>query len=116
MWLFADPLIRHEFRAKPEDLQMIAVDGDSMEPLLSSGDRILIDVSRQVPVPPGIFVIWDEARRQADRARTPLQTAQGGAQITQPRVRQLRTSRRGGPRRRPGRLGLQTAVRHAGDE
>ena len=30
-----------------------------MEPLLSSGDRILIDVSRKVPVPPGIFVIWD---------------------------------------------------------
>ena len=49
----------HEFRAKPDDLRMITVDGDSMEPLLSSGDRILIDVSRQVPVPPGIFVIWD---------------------------------------------------------
>ncbi len=30
-----------------------------MEPLLSSGDRILIDVDQQVPVPPGIFVIWD---------------------------------------------------------
>ena len=59
MWLFADPLIRHEFRAKPEDLRMITVDGDSMEPLLSSGDRILIDVSRRVPVPPGVFVIWD---------------------------------------------------------
>ncbi|MCZ0934969.1 MAG: peptidase S24 [Gemmatimonadetes bacterium] len=59
MWLFADPLIRHEFRARPEDLQMITVDGDSMEPLLSGGDRVLIDVSRQVPVPPGIFVIWD---------------------------------------------------------
>ena len=59
MWLFADPLIRHEFRAKPEDLQMITVDGDSMEPLLSGGDRILIDLSRRVPVPPGIFVIWD---------------------------------------------------------
>ena len=58
-WLFADPLIRHEFRAKPEDLRIITVDGDSMEPVLSSGDRILIDVSRTVPVPPGIFVIWD---------------------------------------------------------
>ena len=58
-WLFADPLIRHEFRAKPDDLRMITVDGDSMEPLLSSGDRIMIDVSRQVPSPPGIFVIWD---------------------------------------------------------
>ena len=30
-----------------------------MEPLLSSGDRIMIDVSRQAPSPPGIFVIWD---------------------------------------------------------
>ena len=58
-WLFADPLIRHEFGAKPDDLRMIKVDGVSMEPLLSSGDRILIDVSRTVPVPPGIFVIWD---------------------------------------------------------
>ena len=30
-----------------------------MEPLLSSSDHILIDVSRTVPAPPGIFVIWD---------------------------------------------------------
>ena len=58
-WLFADPLIRHEFGARPDDLRMIKVDGVSMEPLLSSGDRILIDLSRTVPVPPGIFVIWD---------------------------------------------------------
>ena len=58
-WLFADPLIRHEFRAKPDDCRMITVDGDSMEPLLSSGDRIMIDVSRNLPSPPGIFVIWD---------------------------------------------------------
>ena len=35
------------------------IDGDSMEPLLSSGDRILVDTSQRVPVPPGIFVIWD---------------------------------------------------------
>ena len=57
--LFADSFIRHEFAARPEDLRMITVDGNSMEPLLSTGDRILIDVSRQVPVPPGIFIIWD---------------------------------------------------------
>ena len=34
-------------------------DGDSIEPLLSSGDRIMIDVNRNLPSPPGIFVIWD---------------------------------------------------------
>ena len=59
MWFFPDLVIRHEFRARPADLRMITIDGDSMEPLLSTGDRILIDVSQRIPVPPGIFVIWD---------------------------------------------------------
>jgi phage repressor protein C with HTH and peptisase S24 domain len=58
-WLFPDAVIRHEFRARAEDLHIITIDGDSMEPLLSSGDRIMIDTSRRVPAPPGIFVIWD---------------------------------------------------------
>lgn len=58
-WLFPDPVIRHEFRANPNDLHIITIEGDSMEPLLSTGDRILIDTSQRVPVPPGIFVIWD---------------------------------------------------------
>lgn len=59
VWLFPDPVIRHEFRARPEDLSILTIAGDSMEPLLSSGDRILIDKSQTVPVPPGIFVVWD---------------------------------------------------------
>ena len=59
VWYFAESIVRHEFRARAEDLHMITIDGDSMEPLLSSGDRILIDTSQRVPAPPGIFVIWD---------------------------------------------------------
>ncbi|MGE3743830.1 MAG: helix-turn-helix transcriptional regulator [Geminicoccaceae bacterium] len=58
-WLFPDLVIRHEFRARAADLHIVTIDGDSMEPLLSSGDRILVDTSQRVPVPPGIFVIWD---------------------------------------------------------
>lgn len=58
-WLFPDAVVRHELRAQPDQLRMITIDGDSMEPLLSSGDRILVDTSQRVPVPPGIFVIWD---------------------------------------------------------
>ena len=58
-WLFPDEVIRHEFRARPEDLHIVTIDGDSMEPMLSSGDRIMVDTSRRVPAPPGIFVIWD---------------------------------------------------------
>ena len=95
-WLLADPLIRHEFRARPEDLRMITVAGDSMEPLFLSGDRVLIDVSRKAPVPPGIFVIWDGmgwdgTAHQAARACAPLRSAPGGDQVGQPGVRQLRT-------------------------
>ncbi|MDE0260088.1 MAG: hypothetical protein OXR82_17090 [Gammaproteobacteria bacterium] len=58
-WLFADSFIRHRLRADPGDLWVAEVDGDAMEALLSTGDHILIDASRTVPAPPGIFVIWD---------------------------------------------------------
>jgi len=58
-WLFPEPMIRHEFRANAQDLRIITIDGDSMEPLLATGDRILVDTRQRVPVPPGIFVIWD---------------------------------------------------------
>jgi phage repressor protein C with HTH and peptisase S24 domain len=43
IWLFPDAVIRHEFRARAEDLHIVTIDGDSMEPLLSSGDRIVVD-------------------------------------------------------------------------
>ena len=110
-WLFADSLIRHhQLRADPGDLCIIAVDGDSMEPLLSSGDHILIDVSRTVPAPPGIFVIWDGIALVAKRIEHVPHSAPRGPQTGQPRVRQPRAARRGGPRRRPRRLGLQKAV------
>lgn len=59
VWYFPDDVICHEFRARTADLRMITIDGDSMEPLLASGDRILIDTSQRMPVPPGIFVAWD---------------------------------------------------------
>ncbi len=58
-WLFPDAMLRHELRVRPGDLRVITIHGDSMEPLLASGDRILVDLSQRVAAPPGIFVIWD---------------------------------------------------------
>ncbi|MCL4854822.1 MAG: hypothetical protein KJZ78_25960 [Bryobacteraceae bacterium] len=60
-------MIHHEFRARPEDLHIVTIAGDSMEPLLSSGDRIMIDTSRRVPAPLGIFVIRDGMGTVAER-------------------------------------------------
>ena len=56
-------------RADPGDLWMVEVDGNSMEPLFSSGDHIMIDVSRTVPAPPGIFMIWDGIALVATRIK-----------------------------------------------
>jgi phage repressor protein C with HTH and peptisase S24 domain len=67
-WFFPESVVRHELRARPDDLRMITIDGDSMEPLLASGDRILVDTSQRTPVPPGIFVIWDGLGLVAKRA------------------------------------------------
>ena len=74
VWYFPDPVIRHEFRARPADLRVITVQGDSMDPVLSSGDRIMIDTSQRVPVPPGIFVIWDGMGLVAKRIEHKLDT------------------------------------------
>jgi phage repressor protein C with HTH and peptisase S24 domain len=59
VWMFPDAVIRHELRARSANLRIITIDGDSMEPLLASGDLVLVDTSQRVPAPPGIFVIWD---------------------------------------------------------
>ena len=58
-WYFPAEWLRHEIRASASDLRMITIDGDSMEPLLRSGDKILIDTARRAPSPPGVFVLFD---------------------------------------------------------
>ena len=43
----------------PADLVVIEVVGDSMEPALRPGDRVLVNTGDRLPSPPGIFVLWD---------------------------------------------------------
>ncbi len=52
-------LIVDELRAKPGDLVMIDVRGNSMEPLFFHGDQILVDKRDRNPVQPGPFALWD---------------------------------------------------------
>jgi hypothetical protein len=59
VWSLPEAMIHHQFRARTGDLRIITDDGDSREPELSSGDQIMVDTSQRVPVPPGIFLIWD---------------------------------------------------------
>lgn len=58
-WSVPTSLIRNELRRNPNTLSMVEVTGDSMEPKLLPGDRILVDHSDVNPSPPGVFALWD---------------------------------------------------------
>jgi phage repressor protein C with HTH and peptisase S24 domain len=56
---FRQSWIRHKLKASPAQLRIMHVEGDSMAPTLLGGDAVLVDMTRQLPNPPGIFVLDD---------------------------------------------------------
>ncbi len=59
LWHWPENMIRHEAGSAPEDLRILRVRGNSMEPELRDGDRIVVDVSRRLPATGETFVLWD---------------------------------------------------------
>ena len=57
--LISRSLIEDELRARPSDLLLIDVRGDSMEPDFKHGDQILIDRRDRDPRQPGPFALFD---------------------------------------------------------
>lgn len=51
--------IEEHLGVNPSKLRLLHVEGDSMVPTLLSGDMVLVDMTRRVPNPPGIFVLND---------------------------------------------------------
>ena len=58
-WHWPENMIRHEAGAEPGNLRILRVRGNSMEPELRDGDRIVVDVSRRLPATGETFVLWD---------------------------------------------------------
>jgi phage repressor protein C with HTH and peptisase S24 domain len=58
-YYFRQSWIRDHLDARPDDLRLMYVRGDNMEPTLYHNDMVLIDTSRKNPSPPGIFVCFD---------------------------------------------------------
>ncbi|MHC5655990.1 S24 family peptidase [Stappia sp. ICDLI1TA098] len=53
------PWIHDRINVPPRHLAAFSVQGDSMEPTLSSGDTVFIDTRHRVPSPDGIYAIID---------------------------------------------------------
>jgi hypothetical protein len=58
-WIFPENWLRGEMRLSLQSTDIIAIDGPSMLPDLSPGDRVLIDRSNQDPKQDAIFAIRD---------------------------------------------------------
>ncbi|WP_343561775.1 XRE family transcriptional regulator [Kiloniella sp. b19] len=58
-WGIPSAFLRAELHVSPAQVRIIEVQGDSMEPTLRSGDRVMVDLSDKRPTPPGVFAIWD---------------------------------------------------------
>lgn len=59
VWTFPSGYLSRELRVSIGGVRIIEVEGDSMEPTLLSGDRVMIDTKRLAPSPPGLFAIHD---------------------------------------------------------
>ncbi len=58
-WHWPENMVRHEAGADPANLRILRVRGDSMEPDMRDGDRIVVDLSRRLPATGETFVLWD---------------------------------------------------------
>lgn len=56
---FRTDWISQRLAANPDDLRMIYLHGDGMEPTLCQGDLLMINTARRTPSPAGIFVLFD---------------------------------------------------------
>ena len=58
-WRLPEGMVRHEGDADPEALRILRVCGNSMEPEMREGDRVVVDTARRVPGVGELFVLWD---------------------------------------------------------
>ena len=52
-------MLRHEGGAEPANVRILRARGDSMEPAVHDGDRLLVDVARKTPATGEMAVLWD---------------------------------------------------------
>lgn len=73
-WQLPEAMIRHEGNADPAALRILRVRGNSMEPEMREGDRIVVDTARRVPAMGELFVLWDGdglVVKRVEKARDP---------------------------------------------
>lgn len=58
-WKMPSSLVQYATNSSTDQIKIITVIGDSMEPGFRTLDKVMVDINDKVPSPPGIFVVWD---------------------------------------------------------
>lgn len=67
LWVFPQLWLQAELRADAQELRIITIEGDSMEGVLKSGDKVIVHIRRTQPSPPGVFILFDGVALVAKR-------------------------------------------------
>lgn len=57
-WSMPNDMFKHISSTAPDNIKMIQVFGDSMQPTLKAGDWVLVDITHNAPDTDGLFVLW----------------------------------------------------------
>jgi phage repressor protein C with HTH and peptisase S24 domain len=58
-WRLPAEWLRQEVRGDLKLIRIITLEGDSMAGTLEAGDKVVVDMNRTLPSPPGLFVVYD---------------------------------------------------------
>jgi phage repressor protein C with HTH and peptisase S24 domain len=58
-WSIPAEYLRYELGVSSANYGILETVGDSMDPTIVSGDRVMVDFDDRTPSPPGIFALWD---------------------------------------------------------
>ncbi len=86
-WRLPTEWLRQEVRGDLAMIRIITLEGDSMADTLDPGDKVVVDLNRTTPSPPGLFVVFDGMALVAKR----LEHIEGS---NPPRVRIISDNRR----------------------
>ena len=74
-WYLPEAMLRHEGGANPDNLKILKVRGNSMEPEMREGDRVVVDTARRQPAMGELIVLSDGTGVVVKRVETVREAA-----------------------------------------
>ena len=59
--------VKDKLKTTPQNLRLVTIAGDSMSPTIQNADQILVNITQNLPNPPGLFVLFDGLGLHAKR-------------------------------------------------